>query len=214
MADPIDPRLQYAGAQRPQQLNHQRQYPSGSALQNEPSTLQQPYYMNTSPTGSRSQSQSQQHTLPNPLPPPQHPQQVHPATALDPALDNTPSVQYSPTDDGSADHEDDYRYVLRHPSWYRTATYCILCRTSPVGTHDPSQPGAATRHSRPRACDSCRSLKVRPRHDSRSTYSILTRILQVRCAQAEGDASGPCQRCKKAKREWYVTSHPQNQFIN
>ncbi|KAF2791301.1 hypothetical protein K505DRAFT_280972 [Melanomma pulvis-pyrius CBS 109.77] len=155
MADPIDPRLQqYAASLPPHTLS--QPYTSGPALT---TGGHQPYYL-PAPT------QAHQHSHPNlnahpPLAP------AAPPSTLDPALE-----QPSPADHGEPSPDDD-----------------DADDDEPEGDHDVAHetPGAAKSLGdlkRPRACDSCRGLKVR-------------------CDLDRPDL--PCRRCAKASRTCITT---------
>ncbi|KAH7120833.1 hypothetical protein B0J11DRAFT_532686 [Dendryphion nanum] len=161
MADPIDPRLQFASSLPPRSLA-QQPYPSVPALHNATAAGQQPYYnLPNTPTASSLHShQHQQQQQPPPL------TQAPPPSNLDPALDQTSPIHSNHGHAGSPpDHHDD------------------------DDMHDGTleTPGSAKSPDdlkRPRACDSCRGLKVR-------------------CDQERPDIA--CRRCTKAGRPCVTT---------
>ena len=61
-----------------------------------------------------------------------------------------------------------------------------LLDTHPLDPNDPNNPSSAHANKKPRACESCRGLKVR-------------------CDADPNDPDGPCRRCVKAKRACVVT---------
>lgn len=196
MADRIDPRLHYVGQLPPPSQHRPPEAPAvpqpfanppPHQLQNDSVLPQQPYFMTSSPTTSRPLP------LPNPLHPPppppppphshpnshphshSHSQQLHSASAVDPALESTSPVHASPTDDGNEpDHEDDYgAYVLPStapPRFSASIAYSTASDHTQVGS-------PADSIKRPRACDSCRGLKVRVEICGASHYFRADRVI-------------------------------------
>lgn len=169
MSDPIDPRLQYASSSSlpPSTLSHahahahaHHSYPQAPALQNT-APGHQPYYLPTTPV------HPQQPPLGQPAPP----------SNLDPALDQPapPGHHASPDDDDDEiDAEDG---CVPPPALRRILT---LTWSSSLEHETPGSAKSPTSFKRPRACDSCRGLKVR-------------------CDQEPDQA---CRRCAKANRSW------------
>ncbi|KAF2469107.1 uncharacterized protein BDR25DRAFT_51123 [Lindgomyces ingoldianus] len=114
MADPIDPRLQYASSLPPRTLS--QSYPVGPALQNNAGT-HQPYYL---PATTHSQ--------------PPHLAQAPPPSNLDPALEQTsPAGLEGPSDehdDSDVDHEGthDTPGSAKSPGDLKRARACDSCR--------------------------------------------------------------------------------------
>ncbi|KAF2727489.1 hypothetical protein EJ04DRAFT_136946 [Polyplosphaeria fusca] len=163
MADPIDPRLQAAGYSIPPASLPPSYAPATAALQTSQAAQQQ------------QQQQQQQH--PYYLPAPTHPHSQQPPPALSQALVQALSPsnldpalsQSSPHDQSPADHDDD-DFDADHDGSHET----------PGSAKSPGD------QKRPRACDSCRGLKVR-------------------CDQDPAQLHLPCKRCAKAHRACITT---------
>lgn len=140
MADPIDPQL-YANALPPRTLA--QSYPGGPALQNSAAVGHghQPYYLPTTV---------------HPQQPP--PAQAAPPSNLDPALDQTSPVGHddgSPDDEADNDNEGDLdMYGMRLPVDANGELMFPSTHETPGSGKSPGD------FKRPRACDSCRGLKV------------------------------------------------------
>ncbi|KAL5119424.1 hypothetical protein ACEQ8H_002693 [Pleosporales sp. CAS-2024a] len=159
MADAIDPQL-YASSNPPP--NHPNQaYPAQP-----PTNAAHPYYLSTPA-----------------LQQPPHLSSVPLAAALDPALEQTsPQGPGAEPDDDEPDDDGD------HDGYGGTEQHHDDCAPPLMHAHSAhAAPGAAKAHDdgkRPRACDSCRGLKVR-------------------CDQERPDVS--CKRCAKAGRPCITT---------
>lgn len=173
MSDPIDPRLQYASSLPPRTLS--QSYPAGPALQNS-AAGHQPYYLPTTTHGQ--------------LPPLA---QAAPPSNLDPALaDVSPAGPDGSADEDDNEHEGDLEGYAISPN---TAIDVLILRRHQETPGSGKSPGD---FKRPRACDSCRGLKV-CRCFIFSPQAGID-INQVRCDQERPDQ--PCRRCAKANRQW------------
>jgi hypothetical protein len=156
--DPIDPRLQqYAQSLPPHTLA--QAYTAGPALAN--SAGHQPYYLPT-PIHTHHQhphANLNAHARPPPLAP------AAPPSALDPALEPSPTDhQVTSPDDEDDDQEGDHDGYV--------AAYCAPITPYTDGGSAHATPGSAKSPGdlkRPRACDSCRGLKVRLEFEDKRT---------------------------------------------
>lgn len=133
----IDPRLQYASSLPPRTLS--QSYPAGPALQNN-AAGHQPYYLPTTV-----------HPQTVPL------SQAAPPSNVDPSLEQT-----SPVEDHGSPDDDEHELEGDHDGFVSSHIADVIIRITDLHSAHET-PGSAKSpgdFKRPRACDSCRGLKV------------------------------------------------------